>query len=41
MAMGVGLILGLIGWAFMGIAKGLNPAVAEVKAVPVEVKAAE
>ena len=41
MAMGLGLILGLIGWALMGIAKGLNPAVAEVKAVPVEVKAAE
>jgi len=41
MAMGVGLILGLIGWALMAVAKGLNLAVAEVKAVPVEVKAAE
>ena len=41
MAMGLGLMLGLIGWALMAVAKGLNPAVAEVKAVPVEVKPAE
>ena len=41
MAMGLGLMLGLIGWALMAVAKGLNLAVAEVKAVPVEVKAAE
>lgn len=41
MAMGLGLMLGLIGWALMAVAKGLNPAVAEVKAVPVEVKDAE
>jgi hypothetical protein len=41
MAMGLGLMLGLIGWALMAVAKGLNPAVADVKAVPVEVKAAE
>ena len=41
MAMGLGLMLGLIGWALMAVAKGLNPAVTEVKAVPVEVKTAE
>ena len=41
MAMGLGLMLGLIGWALMAVAKGLNLAVADVKAVPVEVKAAE
>jgi hypothetical protein len=41
MAMGLGLMLGLIGWALMAVAKGLNPAAAERKAVPVAVKAAE
>jgi len=41
MAMGLGLMLGLIGWALMAVAKGLNPAAAERKAVPVADKAAE